>query len=321
MVFSTAAHAQVAGGTLSGTVSDPNGGGVPKASVVITNVATGVDREVSTNSDGFYTAVNLVAGTYQLKVTATGFNPEETTGIVMTVGAQQTLDVTLHVGTVSNRVEVTAETPAVQLTSSDISAVVNATTVRELPLNGRSWTDLAALQPGVSTIETQPTFATGSDRGNRGFGQQLTISGARPQQNNYRLDGVSLNDYANGAPGSVLGGNLGVDAIQEFSVLTSNYSAEYGKTSGGVVNATTRSGTNEFHGSAYEFLRNSALDARNFFDGPKIPSFKRNQFGGSIGGPIIKERPFFFFDYEGIRQSKGITQLTFVPSIPARSGF
>ena len=132
---------------------------------------------------------------------------------------------------------------------------MNATTVRELPLNGRSWTDLAALQPGVDTIQTQPTFATGSDRGNRGFGQQLTISGARPQQNNYRLDGVSLNDYANGAPGSVLGGNLGVDAIQEFSVLTSNYSAEYGKTSGGVVNAITRSGTNGFHGSVYEFLQ------------------------------------------------------------------
>jgi hypothetical protein len=194
----------------------------------------------------------------------------------------------------------------VQLTSSDIGATVNATTVRELPLNGRSWTDLAALQPGVDTIQTQPSFALGADRGNRGFGQQLTISGARPQQNNYRLDGVSLNDYANGAPGSVLGGNLGVDAIQEFSVLTSNYSAEYGKTSGGVVNAVTRSGTNVFHGSGYEFLRNSALDAANFFENaggiPKSP-FKRNQFGGSMGGPIIKNRTFFFADYEGIRQS------------------
>ena len=321
MFFSVAAHAQVAGGTLSGTVTDPNGGGVPKASVVITNVATGVDREVTTNADGFYTAVNLLPGTYQLKVTVSGFNPEETTGIVMTVGAQQTLDITLHIGTVSNRVEVTAETPAVQLTSSDISAVVNATTVRELPLNGRSWTDLAALQPGVSTIETQPTFATGSDRGNRGFGQQLTISGARPQQNNYRLDGVSLNDYANGAPGSVLGGNLGVDAIQEFSVLTSNYSAEYGKTSGGVVNAVTRSGTNDFHGSVYEFLRNSALDAKNYFESvgaPKAP-FKRNQFGGAVGGPIIPNRTFFFVDYEGIRQSKGIANVDFVPSPAARA--
>jgi Carboxypeptidase regulatory-like domain/TonB dependent receptor/TonB-dependent Receptor Plug Domain len=321
MFFSTTAHAQVAGGTLSGTVTDPNGGGVPNASVVITNVATGVNREVTTNSNGFYTAVNLVPGTYQLKVTATGFNPEETTGINMTVGTQQTLDVTLHVGTVSNRVEVTAETPAVQLTSSDISAVVNATTVRELPLNGRSWTDLAALQPGVSTIETQPTFSTGADRGNRGFGQQLTISGARPQQNNYRLDGVSLNDYANGAPGSVLGGNLGVDAIQEFSVLTSNYSAEYGKTSGGVVNAITRSGTNDFHGSVYEFLRNSALDAKNYFESasaPKAP-FKRNQFGGALGGRIIPNRTFFFVDYEGIRQSKGIANVDFVPSPAARA--
>jgi hypothetical protein len=160
----------------------------------------------------------------------------------------------------------------------------------------------------------------GADRGNRGFGQQLTISGARPQQNNYRLDGASINDYANGAPGSVMGGNLGVDAIQEFSVLTSNYSAEYGKTSGGVVNAVTRSGTNGLHGSVYEFLRNSALDARNFFDPGQIPPFKRNQFGGSIGGPIIKNRTFFFADYEGIRQSKGITAVTTVPSLLARSG-
>ena len=193
----------------------------------------------------------------------------------------------LHVGTVANRVEVTAEAPAIQLSSSDISAVVDSTTVRELPLNGRSWTDLAALQPGVSTIQTQPSFASGSNRGNRGFGQQLTISGARPQQNNYRLDGVSLNDYANGAPGSVLGGNLGVDAIQEFSVLTSNYSAEYGKTSGGVINAITRSGTNEFHGGVYEFVRNSALDAKNYFLRAPLPRkrhFQRNQFGGTIGG-------------------------------------
>src|SRR5436305_7473055 len=155
----------------------------------------------------------------------------------------------MKVGTAVRTIQVTGEAPAVQLATSDISAVVNATTVRELPLNGRSWTDLATLQPGVDAIHTQPDFAAGTDRGNRGFGQQLTISGARPQQNNYRLDGVSLNDYANGAPGSVLGGNRGVDAIQEFSVLTSNYSAEYGKTSGGGVNAITRRGTNQCHGS------------------------------------------------------------------------
>ena len=314
-------RAQVAGATLTGTITDSSGGQVPNAQVVIKDVSTGVERTVTTNKDGFYVAANLLPAEYQVTVTATGFNTEIKNGIKLNVGMGQEFNVVLQVGTVTHRVEVTAEAPAVQLSTSDISATVQATTVRELPLNGRSWTDLAALQPGVDTIQTQPSFSSGADRGNRGFGQQLTISGARPQQNNYRLDGVSLNDYANGAPGSVLGGSLGVDAIQEFSVLTSNYSAEYGKTSGGVVNAITRSGTGAFHGSVYEFLRNSALDARNFFDGPQIPSFKRNQFGGSIGGPIIKERTFFFFDYEGIRQSKGLTQVTTVPSIPARSGF
>jgi hypothetical protein len=322
IIFPAALHAQVAGGTLSGTITDPTGRAVPQAQILIKNVATGVERTVTTNTDGFYTAVNLLPGEYQIRITAIGFNTEIKTGITMNVGAQQTFDLALKVGTVANTVQVTTEAPAVQVTSSEISATVNSTTVRELPLNGRSWTDLAALQPGVDTIQTQPSFATGSDRGNRGFGQQLTISGARPQQNNYRLDGVSLNDYANGAPGSVLGGNLGVDAIQEFSVLTSNYSAEYGKTSGGVVNAITRSGTNSFHGSVYEFLRNSALDAKNFFeaaDTAKAP-FKRNQFGGAIGGPIIKNHTFFFADYEGIRQSKGIANVDFVPSPAARSG-
>jgi hypothetical protein len=320
--FPAALHAQVSGGTLSGTVSDASGRAIPQAQVVIMNVATGVSRTVTTNADGFYTAVNLLSGDYQVTISAKGFNREAKTGITMTVGAQQTFDLTLQVGTVTHTVQVTTEAPAVQVSSSEISATVNATTVRELPLNGRSWTDLAALQPGVDTIQTQPSFATGADRGNRGFGQQLTISGARPQQNNYRLDGVSLNDYANGAPGSVLGGNLGVDAIQEFSVLTSNYSAEYGKTSGGVVNAITRSGTNSFHGSVYEFLRNSALGAKNFFeaaDTPKAP-FKRNQFGGAIGGPIFKNKTFFFADYEGIRQAKGIANVDSVPSAAARSG-
>jgi TonB-dependent Receptor Plug Domain len=226
----------------------------------------------------------------------------------------------LTVGQITQKVVVTEQAPIVELASSTVSGEVSATTVRELPLNGRSWTDLAALSPGVNQIHTQVDFSSGSDRGNRGFGQQLSISGTRPQQNNYRLDGVSLNDYANGAPGSVIGGNLGVDAIQEFTVLTSNYSAEYGKTSGGVVNAVTRSGTNQFHGGVYEFLRNSKLDAANFFERGQRSPFKRNQFGGDIGGPIVKDRTFFFADYEGIRQSKGVPSVDFVPSSNARNG-
>ena len=315
-------QAQVTGGTISGTVVDTSGRVIPNCSIAITNSATGISRNVTTNTDGLYNAPNLQAGSYDLSFAARGFKTEVRRNIALTVGAAQVLDMTMSVGATVETVQVQTEAPAVELASSDIGAVVNATTVRELPLNGRSWTDLAELQPGVNAIQTQPSFAAGTDRGNRGFGQQLTISGARPQQNNYRLDGVSLNDYANGAPGSVLGGNLGVDAIQEFSVLTSNYSAEYGKTSGGVVNAITRSGTNQIHGSAYEFLRNNHLDARNFFDDPAAatPPFKRNQFGGAIGGPILKSRTFFFADYEGIRQSKGITSFTTVPSEAARNG-
>src|SRR5580692_978465 len=313
-------HAQVAGGTISGTVTDSSGRVINKAEITITNVATGVTRVVTTNDEGFYSAPNLLPGTYELKFSASGFKVEARKNIELTVGALVGLDQTLRVGSLSETVVVQSEIPAVQLSTSDLSAVVNATTVRELPLNGRSWTDLAQLQPGVSAIHTQPDFSAGTDRGNRGFGQQLTISGARPQQNNYRLDGVSLNDYANGAPGSVLGGSLGVDAIQEFSVITSNYSAEYGKTSGGVVNAITRSGTNKIHGSAYEFIRNSKLDAANFFEAGQRSPFKRNQFGGTLGGPIVKDHTFFFADAEFIRQSKGLPQVVTVPSETARSG-
>ena len=321
IAFPLAVCGQVAGGTIYGTITDPSEKSIPQAQVSIANVATGITTTVMTNSDGFFTAPNLLPGEYEITVTAKGFTTEIRKGVTLTVGAQQAFNLSLRVGSAAKTVvEVTTEAPAIQLVSSDISAVVSANTVRELPLNGRSWTDLAALQPGVDTIQTQPGFQTGSDRGNRGFGQQLTISGARPQQNNYRLDGVSLNDYANGAPGSVLGGNLGVDAIQEFSVLTSNYSAEYGKTSGGVVNAITRSGTNAFHGSGYEFIRNDKLDAANFFEAGQRSPFRRNQFGGAIGGPIIKNKTFFFADYEGIRQSKGIANLDLVPSPNARNG-
>src|ERR1700730_946411 len=313
-LLSVQVHAQVAGGTLSGIVTDQSGAVVPKAEISIKNIATGVTRAVLSDPAGFYSAPNLLPGSYEITTAAPGFSSAVRTGITVTVGAQQVLNLTLQVGQVTEKVQVTGEAPTVQLATSSISAVVDSTTVRELPLNGRSWTDLANLQPGVAPVQTQP-----AQNENRGFGSQLSISGTRPQQNNYRLDGVSLNDYSNAGPGSVLGGNLGVDAIQEFSVLTTNYSAEYGKTSGGVVNAVTRPGTNQFIGAAYKFLRNRALDARNYFDS-SIPPFKRNQFGGSAGGPIRKDRTFVFGDYEGIRQSLGLTSVVTVPSAAARSG-
>lgn len=316
LLLTNGARAQVSGATLTGTVTDSSGAVIPKAGVVITDVATGVSRRIAADNAGLYSAPNLLPGTYRVSVSAPGFSTEVRGGITLTVGAQQVLDITMRVGQVSETVQVTGEAPMVQLASSTISGEVNATTVRELPLNGRSWTDLANLQPGVVRAETHAAQDV-----NRGFGAQLSISGARPQQNNYRLDGVSINDYSNGGPGSILGQNLGVDAIQEFSVLTSNYSAEYGKTSGGVVNAITRSGTNTFHGSAYEFLRNSALDANDFFanaGGIPKPPFRQNQFGASAGGPIRKDRTFIFGDYEGIRYSKGVTYVATVPSAAVR---
>jgi hypothetical protein len=311
-LVSTCAFAQTA--QVSGLIVDSSGARVPNANVTVLNKDTGISRATDSNSDGYYTVPLLQPGNYMITAKATGFATQVRTGITLEVGAQQVLNLTLQVGQVTQRIEVTGEAPEVQLASSDLSAVVDSTTVRELPLNGRSWTDLATLQPGVAVIQTH---RSGDEA--RGYGSQVTISGARPQQNNYRLDGVSINDFANGGPGSVLGGNLGVDAIEEFSVITSNYSAEYGKTSGGVVNAVTRPGTNQFHGNAYEFLRNSALDARNFFDGV-IPPFKRNQFGASGAGPIRKDRTFVFGDYEGIRQSLGLTSVVTVPSRAARRG-
>ena len=210
-------------------------------------------------------------------------------------------------GQVAQTVEITGEIPAIETTSSSISGVVNQTTVVELPLNGRDWTMLAALQPGVNAVTNQQPIGGTSSRSTRGNGAQISVSGTRPQLNNYRLDGISIVDFAGGSPGSVLGISLGVDAIQEFSVLTSNSTAEYGRTSGGVINAITKSGTNGFHGDAYEFLRNNKLDARNFFDAGTPPPFRRNQFGGALGGPIQKDKIFFFADYEGFRRARGFS--------------
>jgi hypothetical protein len=190
--------------------------------------------------------------------------------------------------------------------------------VRDTPLNGRDWAALATLQAGVSSI--QNGSATGGGNLDRGFGAAVSVSGSRPDQNAYILDGMSINDSTNAAPGSVLGDNLGIDAVEQVSVLGNNYPAEYGRTSGGVINVVTRSGTANFHGSVYEFLRNSALDARNFFDGRVVPPFKRNQFGGSAGLPIQKNRTFIFGDYEGLRQSLGVTTVDTVPSAAARNG-
>jgi hypothetical protein len=317
----TSAYSQVTGATLSGTITDPLGGVIPGAQISVTNTATGITQEFQADSAGYYTAPNLAPGTYEVKVTAKGFNTTISTA-TLAVGAQQQLNIPMKVGETSQTVEVTGALQQIDLASSTLTDQVESQTILELPLNGRDWTSLATLNPGVNLIETQVDYAQ-SARGNRGFGAQLTISGQRTTNNNYRLDGTSVNDYANSGPGNVIGAALGVDAIQEFSVLTGGFSAEYGKATGGVVNAITKSGTNSIHGDVYEFIRNSALDSRDYFSrsaNTPLAEFRRNQFGAAVGGPIIKDKTFFFFDYEGFRQAKGITTSVTVPSDAARAG-
>ena len=320
-LMSVQGHAQVAGATLTGTVTDPSGAAIPNAQVSITNTATGITSNVTTNSAGFYATPNLLPGPYQVTMRAAGFQTQIRNGITLTVGEQQVLNGALPLGQTSQTIEVSGEAATVELSSSTISQTVAETTVRELPLNGRDWTSLANLEPGVIPSRTQPiAVATNSGRGLRGFGNEVSVSGHRPNENNFRINGITVNDFANGSPGSVIGGSLGVDAIQEFSVLTTNYSAEYGRTVGGVVNAITKSGTNAFHGDAYWFLRTRQLDARNFFDPATIPPFHRNNFGVSGGFPIRKDKTFVFADYEGLRQDKSISFHDSVLSPAARAG-
>jgi hypothetical protein len=312
-------RAQVAGATLSGTITDPSGAAIVGARVSIKNRATGVLRDAVTDSTGYYSAPNLLPGNYDVAVTAPGFSSTMESDVTLTVGAQQVLNIPLKLGAANETIQVEGLAPQVQLGSSTLSVEVEGNTVRELPLNGRDWASLAQLQPGVASVRAHPQGTQAS----RGLGMQMTISGNRPTQNSFRLDGALVNDYSNAGPGSVLGQNLGVDAIQEFSVLTSNYSAEYGFTSGGVVNALTRSGTNSFHGSAFDFLRNDKLDAANFFNnanGLHKSPLKQNQFGASAGWRILRDRLFLFGDYEGVRQSKGLAQQQFTISQAVRTG-
>ena len=320
-VAELAVLAQVSGGGISGRVVDPLGGAVQDAQVSIESQSNGEVRLLKTNGRGFYGFPNLAPGRYNAVVSHAGFGDLTKRNLVVAVGEQLLVDFEIAVGAVASSVEVSAQPQGVLLTSSTVTNVVGEQTIRDLPLNGRDWTLLAALEPGVHSIEAQTAITAGSNgREDRGWGTEMAVGGSRPQQNNYRLDGISINDFTGNGPGNVLGSVAGTDAIQEFSVVTAIPSADYGKTSGGVINALTRAGSYDFHGSAYEFLRNSALDARNFFDGSRVLPFKRNQFGATLGGPIRTSRAFFFFNYEGLRQDLSSTTITTVPSAPAHRG-
>ena len=295
--------------SVSGTVKDPTGGVIPKARVIVKNLGTGLQREVLTNEDGYYRVSGLPLGSYEVAVSAQGFKTEVRTGISLTVQRGAVVDFNLELGPKEEKVVVSGEAPFVDTASPALGELVDEQRVRALPLNKRDLAQLALLQPGV-------IWSRGSTRDiNVGFGEtKVSVAGSRPNQNLWVIDGADANDALNNVPAAASGGVTGAETVKEFRVATNTMSAEFGRTSGGVFNVVTKSGTNEFHGSVFEFLRNDNLDARNFFDDKK-PEFKRNQSGAAVGGPIWKDRTFLFGSYEGFRERKGVTSEAVVPAV------
>src|SRR2546427_3257258 len=309
--------AQTVTGTIVGTVLDAQGAVIPNASISARNRETGLERTATSDGSGEFTVTSVPAGPYDATVIAPGFQQTVRSGVTMTVGAVLRLDFKLNVGDVQQKVVVTSEAPQVDTTTSTSSGLVSDTSIRQLPLDGRDWLQLTALQAGVLVGLTKNPDP--GENVTHGAGVFLTVSGGRPTSNVFMVDGLVINTEPNKSPGgSVHGVNLGVDAIREFSVLTSTFGAEYGRSSGGVVNAITKSGTNNIHGTGFGFLRNSALDSSNFFTGKT--NFHRGQFGSAIGGPIKKDKLFWFADYEGIREFKAESAPTYTISDAARNG-
>src|ERR1700682_2120458 len=308
--------AQVSGGAISGSGLDASGSAIGNAKVKIMNVDTGLTREVVSDDAGRYVAPQLPVGNYSVEASQTGFQTEVRKGLELTVGRDLVVNLELTVGSINQQVEVTEAVPQVETTNASVAYLVDEKKIEDLPLNGRNYTQLATLQPGVSG------FNLDRRDGVTGNGNGMSLSGTQTRQNLFLMDGQDLNDSSGGTPGSAAGTNLGIDAIREFTVITNHYNAEYGIVLGGIFNVVTRSGSNTFHGSAFEFLRNSALDAKNYFDlkTAPIPPFKRNQFGGSLGGPIKKDRTFFMGSYEALRMQVGLTLFNTVPNAAAHAG-
>src|SRR5438093_5147194 len=308
-------YSQTTTGVILGTVLDSSGAVIPGVAIQITKEETGSIQNTVTDEQGRYRMPALQVGTYDVQASLAGFQTLIKKKITLTVGGQSVVDFTLQVGQTQEAVTVEADTVQVETTTSDICTLISQVQMSELPLNGRNFEQLIMLGAGVQNISTNNH---GSFYGN---GNTYSVAGSRPEGAVEMLDDTSLNTFWNHGSGAVsLGTAMGVEAISEFKTLVNTYSAQFGG-NGAVINASTKSGSNDFHGSLLEFLRNDALDARNFNDGPKKPALRKNQFGGSFGGPIIKNKLFFFADYEGLRQVLGSTQAAFVPDTAARQGY
>jgi hypothetical protein len=312
---------QVVGGSISGTVKDDSGAGLPGAVVIIKNLETGAERKLVSDDGGRYAAPSISIGSYQVSAEKTGFSSQVKTGIDLVVGQRTVVDLTLPVGELKQILTVEEAPSPVSVSTQQTSGLVNERQVKDLPLNGRSYDELMTLNPAIVNYTSERTGGVGTSSSS--VGNMFAVSGRRPQENLFLLNGIEYTGASliNISPGGASGELLGVDAVREFNVVTDTYGAEYGKRPGGQVSIVTSSGSNQLHGTVYEFLRNSDLDARNFFDQGNIPKFERNEFGGALGGPIKKNKLFVFGNYEGFRQHLGLSDVTLVPDTEARLGY
>jgi len=321
LLCASMAMAQGDTGTISGNATDQSGAAIPGVAITIKNVETGISRNLVTNEVGRYDAVALPAGTYDVTGSLAGFNTVVRSGIVLAVGRNVVIDIGLQVGEVSQAVTITAEATQVETTTATVTQLIDERKVLEIPLNNRDLTQLAYFDAFVR----RPPAGTGGRNASGGLGDHMTVAGMRGSNNMYLLDGVSNGDFTNNAQ-SATTGYTGAETIKEFQVITNNYSAEYQSKPGAIVSAVTKSGTNQLHGSLFEFLRNDNFDAYNWATkarggaNPIKPEFKRNQFGGSLGGPIMKDKTFFFASYEGTRERKGETAVLTLPTARGRAG-
>lgn len=301
-------------GTLSGRVVDASGAVVPGVTILARHLERGVERDIVTGSDGRFVLAALPVGAYDVRAELTGFKPVVRQGVALTVGEAAAIEFTLEVGGLAEAVNVVGAATAVNTRTGELSYLVEARTIEQLPLNGRNYTDLAFLQPGV----TPYPYRDGGSVVAHGLG--MSVNGQDPRANVYLLDGTLLNDMTNGPAGSAAGTSLGTETVQEFRVETNAYGAEFGRMSGGQVNVITKAGSNTLGGTAYEYHRNDALDARNYFDVGTKPAFTRNQFGVTAGGPVRQNKLFYFLGYEGLRENLGRTITSAVPDANARRG-
>jgi hypothetical protein len=306
------------GAAISGRVEDASGAAVSGATVTVKSLDTGATRVVTTNASGEYSALSLPVGPQEVRAEKPGFKTAVRLGINLAVGQEGIVNLRLEVGELAQQITVTAEAPLVNTTTSSVSGVVGEREVKDLPLNGRSFDNLITLNPGTINYSAMKSPQTITSNGNT-----FTVAGRRTSENVFLFNGIEYTGSSQLAitPGGVSGQLLGIDAVREFNVLTDTYSAEYGKRPGAQVSVITQSGTNSVHGSVFEFLRNSALDARSFFDRGFVPPFRRNQFGGSLGGPLKKDKLFLFGNYEGFRQALALSSVSVVPDLQARQGF